>query len=808
MTDTKIQVKIIKSLTGEEYITETTLDEKVGDFIKTVIQVNDVNIRIELFKVVVGGQNINVECYKNKKMSFFLVEGSQFYSSSVINLVIWFPGGGTINVKYVIGCEVEHHFPDFDLSGKKLEFKDGVLFTPKSKVHQFRIVKGEHLYLKNIPTNNHFDLRKERKVKYSKRRGIKRGRDGDVDFHFDFNNNSSGFNFGGSNNNGGFNFGGSNNNGGFNFGGSNNNSGDVDLNDFGRNDINNSGFNFGGSNNNSGRSSESTRRDLCEHEDEDEWTFEAGDIENEDEEKDVIPKNRQKKIIEDGGVKKKKKKKVKFIDVESSTTSSFKFTKNTDVPSYRTADVGINFYAECQNESCDAHNQQIVIPMKYGDFDMLETECKCPACSEPVVPMNSIFVNCWWKFCGEKTNGSTVQKNWQYAGGTDKFSTFIHDKMDKKKEENYPDMKNIKEFCVGWKVLKFQVRDPKKMSTRDEIGDEKLNPDEAFCSICIDVVEKFGDLYKTLCDHNFHRDCIQEWAILKGKHVTCPMCRVELDYKNVKNLRSRYTKHYALFPSYVIDKEKYELRLHLCRLKKKCTIMCTGRKNYMKQDWFFCKTCDMTENHGVCEVCRDVCHKGHETYLSKHSPCPFVCCCGNGECEESCKCNDTTGKSDTSYIGTESLFSGQAIKMSSNEIVDDCVLAGCCTYSVTGRNFMTQKAWGCRTCSLIGNYCVCVVCKDRCHVGHDLYEKPNPQKIFCDCGAGLGVEKCKCDSRINKRKKGETEHLKIGDDENEGEGELESKRKKRKTNEPKQPIESESVGEQEQGEMDIDKEED
>jgi E3 ubiquitin-protein ligase MYCBP2 len=70
---------------------------------------------------------------------------------------------------------------------------------------------------------------------------------------------------------------------------------------------------------------------------------------------------------------------------------------------------------------------------------------------------------------------------------------------------------------------------------------------------------------------------------------------------------------------------------------KVCTFAVT-RRNYQAQWIYRCHTCNLVGNYGVCESCKDACHKGHR--LSKREFAQaFYCDCGPGEVKPNlCKC--------------------------------------------------------------------------------------------------------------------------------------------------------------------------
>jgi uncharacterized coiled-coil protein SlyX len=67
------------------------------------------------------------------------------------------------------------------------------------------------------------------------------------------------------------------------------------------------------------------------------------------------------------------------------------------------------------------------------------------------------------------------------------------------------------------------------------------------------------------------------------------------------------------------------------------------------------------------------------------------------------------------------------------------------TFATTGRKFVFQSAWSCRTCGLVDRTGCCAACALICHDGHDVrfYGCPNGG-FFCDCGAGDAPRPCRC----------------------------------------------------------------
>ena len=66
---------------------------------------------------------------------------------------------------------------------------------------------------------------------------------------------------------------------------------------------------------------------------------------------------------------------------------------------------------------------------------------------------------------------------------------------------------------------------------------------------------------------------------------------------------------------------------------KLCTFT-ISKKEFMTQHWYYCHTCKFVDRIGVCTICANVCHKGHDLSYAKFGS--FFCDCGAKE-DQSCK---------------------------------------------------------------------------------------------------------------------------------------------------------------------------
>ena len=115
---------------------------------------------------------------------------------------------------------------------------------------------------------------------------------------------------------------------------------------------------------------------------------------------------------------------MKFVDV-SNTHGLTRRVWSTTAPDWRRTRHGLCLEGKCTNNTCRAYNQQVIIPIGYIKFDLIDdvdgTTSKCPICHTYVQPTNCSFNNCWWKFSGKKVGEPgkppvrCVSEKWEHA---------------------------------------------------------------------------------------------------------------------------------------------------------------------------------------------------------------------------------------------------------------------------------------------------------------------------------------------------------------------------------------------------------
>ncbi|UJR17083.1 hypothetical protein I4U23_003980 [Adineta vaga] len=103
----------------------------------------------------------------------------------------------------------------------------------------------------------------------------------------------------------------------------------------------------------------------------------------------------------------------KFVDVSNSKDMK-KVNWSKSAPLWRKSRRGLCLEGNCTNNTCDAYQRRVVIPIGYKKFDLLtdpdEKTTTCPVCKQYVQPETCGFNNCWWKFEGKKQEAGRPPK--------------------------------------------------------------------------------------------------------------------------------------------------------------------------------------------------------------------------------------------------------------------------------------------------------------------------------------------------------------------------------------------------------------
>ena len=99
-----------------------------------------------------------------------------------------------------------------------------------------------------------------------------------------------------------------------------------------------------------------------------------------------------------------------------------RYATTSEGPDYLKVKEGINFFGNCINKNCIAHNKEVSSPFGFGIFDLKKDldpnndKCpKCPSCEIPLLKLETCgFMMCRYKYNGKKIeNDKLVPMNYE-----------------------------------------------------------------------------------------------------------------------------------------------------------------------------------------------------------------------------------------------------------------------------------------------------------------------------------------------------------------------------------------------------------
>jgi hypothetical protein len=206
------------------------------------------------------------------------------------------------------------------------------------------------------------------------------------------------------------------------------------------------------------------------------------------------------------------------------------------------------------------------------------------------------------------------------------------------------------------------------------------------------------------CGHTLCEECLRRLSSRQ-----CPMCKTAITHSVhcflISDLIDRFVSTHKV--PLEANPPTIDAPVPLCH--GICTCAEHGQ-NLVRQRWYHCHTCNLVKSLGCCQVCADICHRGHDLVFS--GEIDASCCCGAGQAAP-CGCRQPGPDLQTQ-----------------------------CTILRTGTTYVYQPWFHCVTCGLVGDKGCCQICAVTCHAGHTVVGGEY-MVAYCDCGAGDGPP-CKC----------------------------------------------------------------
>ena len=113
-------------------------------------------------------------------------------------------------------------------------------------------------------------------------------------------------------------------------------------------------------------------------------------------------RRRRRKIFRKHHKTKIKKGKIRiyFANITKQKLKKVKLGYSKSIPEWRTIEEGLNIIGKCLNEDCDAFENEVICPVGFGIFDLMEDEdiVECPICFENFEPVTCGFWKCYFFF--------------------------------------------------------------------------------------------------------------------------------------------------------------------------------------------------------------------------------------------------------------------------------------------------------------------------------------------------------------------------------------------------------------------------
>ncbi|OWZ03036.1 Ubiquitin family protein [Phytophthora megakarya] len=205
-----------------------------------------------------------------------------------------------------------------------------------------------------------------------------------------------------------------------------------------------------------------------------------------------------------------------FADVSDGSLIT-RINFSDDAPEWRLCCEGLNIEGRCRNRMCRAYRKMVIATKDFEMFNLIRDDnVRCPMCQHKVKPLTCGLHDCSWRYEGVKNADKlSVCSQWQEAKG------YVY----------YRFAADEKNGTVEWASLLMVVKpiaDSVSAKLTSSTTSVHVSTDDV-CSICW---SPFGSPVKrpttSLCGHNFHQVCSDEWAKACAYNHTqpsCPICR-------------------------------------------------------------------------------------------------------------------------------------------------------------------------------------------------------------------------------------------------------------------------------------------
>lgn len=185
-------------------------------------------------------------------------------------------------------------------------------------------------------------------------------------------------------------------------------------------------------------------------------------------------------------------------------------------PIWRTVSPGLCTIGICNNNNCNAFNQDVYCSHEMGPYDLIESHDRCPSCRSSIQALNIGFSDCFYTIRGVKAD-SNEEFRMQWTRIQSGFQTWDP----------------ASAGTCEWSLFQIVTRPlhsahvPESQIREIVVRTENI-PVTPNCAICFESLNPMQKVHVLTCGHSFHFDCFKKLKLImqrNGNRLTCPLCR-------------------------------------------------------------------------------------------------------------------------------------------------------------------------------------------------------------------------------------------------------------------------------------------
>jgi len=199
---------------------------------------------------------------------------------------------------------------------------------------------------------------------------------------------------------------------------------------------------------------------------------------------------------------------IDFVDV-SRTDALINQRFSDSAPDWRYCCRGINIEGICENKDCKAYGHMVIYMYRFGVFDLINSEAKCPICHQHIKPIKPGFSSCLWRITYMKDDGSYGILPTHKVG--DEYQTY---------DEVEAGTCAYRFMHIEAMELDRELVNPDAVSSAQSVKIEKPVMVQQYCTLCLRELSP-DDAKVYVCGHSVHKSCAENDNTGRTKCCCC-----------------------------------------------------------------------------------------------------------------------------------------------------------------------------------------------------------------------------------------------------------------------------------------------